>query len=52
MAGRKDHEAEDLITKTTPYAPGDEGEALWLDTVNKVFQGDSELIEYVQRNHN
>lgn len=49
MAGRKDHDAEDLITKITPYAPGDEGEELWLDTVNKVFQGDSELIEYVQR---
>ena len=49
MAGRKDHEAEDLITKITPYTPGDEGEELWLDTVNKVFQGDSELIEYVQR---
>ena len=49
MAGRKDHEPEDLITKITPYTPGDEGEDLWLDTVNKVFQGDTELIEYVQR---
>ena len=49
MAGRKEHEAEDLITKITPYAPGDEGEDLWLDTVNKVFQCDTELIEYVQR---
>ena len=49
MAGRKDHEAEDLITKITPYAPGTQGEDLWLDTVNKVFQGDTELIEYVQR---
>ena len=49
LAGKRDHDPDDLITKITPYIPGTEGEDLWLDTVNKVFQGDEELIEYVQR---
>ncbi len=49
MMGRKGHRPTDLITKITPYAPGDQGKELWLDSVNKIFQGDTELIEYVQR---
>ena len=49
LAGRKDHDAADLITKMTAYAPGDEGKDLWLDSLNITFQGDAELIEYVQK---
>ena len=47
--GRHDHDSEDYITKITAYSPGDEGRELWLDTLKLIFQGDQELIEYVQR---
>ena len=46
---RKDHDPADLITKITPFSPGEEGKELWKDTLRLVFQGDAELIEYVQR---
>ena len=49
LAGRKDHDPDDLITKIMTYAPGDEGKDLWLSAVNTTFQGDAELIEYVQK---
>ena len=49
LAGRKDHDPDDLITKIMTYAPGDEGKDLWLAAVNTTFQGDAELIEYVQK---
>ena len=49
MAGRKDHDASDFITKITAAAPGEQGAKLWQDTLEKIFQGDQELIEYVQR---
>lgn len=49
LAGRKDHDPDDLITKIMTYAPGDEGKDLWLSAVNTTFQGDTELIEYVQK---
>ena len=49
MAGRKDHDASDFITKITAAAPGDKGAKLWQDTLEKIFRGDQELIEYVQR---
>ena len=49
LSGRKDHEAADLITKMTVYAPGEEGKDLWLDSLDITFQGDAELIEYVQK---
>ena len=28
--------------------PGDDGEDIWLDTLDKTFLGDNELIDYVQ----
>ena len=49
IAGRRDHDPTDFITKITMYSPGDEGKQLWLDSLNLFFQGDQELIEYVQR---
>lgn len=49
LSGRKDHDPDDFITKIMTYAPGDEGRDLWLSTVDKIFQEDSELIEYVQK---
>ena len=49
MAGRRDHDPVDLITKIMAYAPGDEGKELWLAAVDKTFQGDTELAEYVQK---
>lgn len=48
MGGKRDHAALDLITKVTAVAPGDTGRELWLDSLEKTFKGDSELINYVQ----
>ncbi len=47
--GKRDHDASDFITKITAAAPGDEGSALWQETLNLILQNDWELIEYVQR---
>ena len=49
IAGRKEHNSNDRITKVTVYDPSDKGKDLWLDAVNEFFCGDSELIEYVQQ---
>ena len=49
MEGRREHDPDDLITKIMTYAPGDEGKELWLAAVDKTFQGDTELAEYVQK---
>ena len=48
MKGKREHRAEDLMTKVTLVEPGDTGEALWQETLNKTFLGDQELIDYVQ----
>lgn len=48
MDGRREHKAEDLLTKVTLVEPGDKGADLWQDMLQKTFQGDQELIEYVQ----
>lgn len=48
MGGKRDHAALDLITKVTAAAPGDTGRELWLDSLEKTFKGDSELVDYVQ----
>ena len=47
--GRRDHDSADYITMITAYAPGDDGKELWLDSINRTFQGDTELIDYVQQ---
>ena len=49
LEGKRDHSPEDYITKITAAAPGDKGEKLWLDSLNTIFCGDSELIDYVQQ---
>ena len=49
LAGRHDHDSDDLITKITASAPGNEGCELWQETLNRIFQNDQDLIDYVQR---
>lgn len=48
MLGRMEHDHSHLITKVTMVEPGDKGMDLWLDTLDKTFNGDAELISYVQ----
>ena len=45
---KREHRAEDYMTKVTAVEPGDMGRALWEDTLQKTFLGDRELIDYVQ----
>lgn len=47
--GCRSHNPTDLITKITSIAPGDEGREMWLESVNRTFRGDGELIDYVQQ---
>ncbi len=49
LEGKRDHSPEDYITKITAAAPGGKGEKLWLDSLDTIFCGDSELIDYVQQ---
>ncbi|MBR7173967.1 MAG: primase C-terminal domain-containing protein [Clostridia bacterium] len=49
LRGRHEHDSDEYITKMTAAAPGDEGSALWQKSLELIFQGDRELIEYVQR---
>lgn len=49
MAGRRDFSPDDLITKICNAAPGDEGEEVWKDFLYTVFEGDIELVDYVQK---
>ncbi len=44
-----EHRPEDLITKQTAVDPSMEGMDVWKDALITFFQGDSTLIEYVQR---
>ena len=46
--GMREHKSSDFITKVTTVSPSDKGMKLWLETLNKIFLGDQELIEYVQ----
>lgn len=49
MQGRREHNAQDFITKVTIVSPDDVNEILWLDCVGELFLGDVELMEYVQQ---
>ena len=49
LEGCSPHDPDDLITKITNCAPGDQGMELWQESLNTFFCGDKELIEYVQR---
>ena len=48
LDGGRPHDPEDLITKITNCSPGEKGRQIWLDSLDLFFQGDQELIEYVQ----
>jgi P4 family phage/plasmid primase-like protien len=48
MAGAREHSPEDFITKITSVSPGQKGQQIWLDSLNLIFRGDQELIDYVQ----
>lgn len=45
----KDHDPFDYITKQTTVDPSDEGSDIWLSALATIFEGDAEVIEYVQR---
>ncbi len=49
MSGARDHDPKDLITKITLCSPGDKGEQIWKEALDKFFCKDAELIEYVQK---
>ena len=49
LEGRRDHSSEDYITKITAAEPGDKGKELWQDSLNTIFCGDAELVDYVQQ---
>ena len=42
------HRSEDMITKMTSVSPSMDGKELWEDSLNKTFQHNQELIDYVQ----
>ena len=44
----QEHNAQDYITKQTAVDPSDDGADIWLDAIDTFFQGDADLIRYVQ----
>lgn len=48
MAGARAHQPEDFITKMTSVSPSDKGSQIWQDSLDLIFCGDKELIDYVQ----
>ena len=48
LAGCRPHTPADHITKMTEVAPGEQGRELWRDAIYTTFEGDVELVEYVQ----
>ena len=49
MQGFRNHNAQDFITKATMCSPDNVNETLWLECVGALFQGDVELMDYVQK---
>ena len=45
----EEHNPENFITKQTAVDPGSDGADLWKDALDTFFQGDADLIEYVQK---
>ena len=43
-----EHRPDDFITKQTGTDPGNEGKDLWIEALDLFFQGDKNLIRYVQ----
>lgn len=48
LAGAREHSPEDFITKITSVTPGQKGQKIWQDCLELIFQGNQELIGYVQ----
>lgn len=48
-ASKRDHDPADLLTKQTSLNPNEDGADLWEEALAVFFQGDHELIDYVQR---
>ena len=48
MAGAREHMPDDFITKITSVSPNYKGQKLWTDCLDLIFQGNQELIDYVQ----
>lgn len=48
LNGARPHAAEDYITKITSVSPGPKGKKIWLESLDRIFCGDEELIDYVQ----
>lgn len=48
LAGACEHSPEDFITKITSVTPGQKGQKIWQDCLELIFQGNQELIGYVQ----
>ena len=44
----REHNAQDYITKQTAVDPSGDGMDVWEDTLQTFFQGDADLIRYVQ----
>src|SRR5574344_227298 len=48
MDDAREHSPEDFITKMTSVSPSNKGARLWQDSLNLIFCGNQELIDYVQ----
>lgn len=49
LTGTKNHDPQDYITKVTTVSPDDVGTDIWKNTLDLIFCGDTDLIDYVQR---
>lgn len=48
MTGAREHSPEDFITKMTSVSPSSKGEQIWQNSLDLIFCGNQELIDYVQ----
>lgn len=48
LAGVREHDPDDMITRITKYSPDMEGKDYWEDALKLFFCGDADLIRYVQ----
>jgi P4 family phage/plasmid primase-like protien len=48
ITGARDHSPEDFITKMTSVSPSSRGEQIWQNSLDLIFCGNQELIDYVQ----
>ncbi len=49
LAGAKEHDPKNYITRVTAVNPSEKGKAEWLQALDTFFCGDAELIRYVQQ---